>query len=37
LIISAPGATDNGAWESEAMKNIKAFMEVEVPGLHVIA
>lgn len=28
---------DNGAWESEAMKNIKAFMEFEVPGLHVIA
>lgn len=28
---------DNGAWESEAMKNIKAFMEFEVPGLNVIA
>lgn len=28
---------DNGAWESEAMKSIKEFMEFEVPGLHVIA
>ena len=28
---------DNGAWESEAMKSIKAFLEFEVPGLHVIA
>jgi hypothetical protein len=28
---------DNGAWESEAMKSIKEFMGLEVPGLHVIA
>ena len=28
---------DNGAWESEAMKSIKDFMEFEVSGLHVIA
>ena len=28
---------DGGAWEAEAMKNIKAFMEFEVPGLSVIA
>jgi len=28
---------DNGAWESEAMKSIKEFMEFEVKGLHVIA
>lgn len=28
---------DNGAWESEAMKSIKEFMEFEVPGLKVIA
>lgn len=28
---------DNGAWESQAMKNIKEFLEFEVPGLNVIA
>ena len=28
---------DNGAWEGEAMKNIKNFLEFEVPGLTVIA
>jgi hypothetical protein len=28
---------DNGAWKGVAMKNIKAFLEYEVPGLHVIA
>lgn len=28
---------DNGAWESQAMKSIKEFMEFEIPGLHVIA
>lgn len=28
---------DNGAWESEAMKNIKEFLEREVEGLNVIA
>lgn len=26
-----------GAWKGEAMKNIKAFMEENVPGLNVIA
>ena len=28
---------DNRAWESEAMQNIKQFMQSEVPELHVIA
>lgn len=28
---------DGGAWKSEAMTNVKAFMEKEVPGLSVIA
>ena len=28
---------DNGAWESEAMKSIKEYMEFEIKGLHVIA
>ena len=28
---------DNGAWENEAMKNIKHFLEFEIPELHVIA
>ena len=28
---------DGGAWKSEAMKNIKAFMEQQIPGLSVIA
>ena len=28
---------DGGAWKSEAMQNIKKFMEFEVPGLAVIA
>lgn len=28
---------DGGAWRGEAMKNVKAFMEKEVPGLSVIA
>ena len=28
---------DGGAWRSEAMRNIKAFMEDAVPGLNVIA
>jgi len=28
---------DNGAWRSEAMKNIKAYIEEKVPGLVVIA
>ena len=28
---------DNGAWESEAMKSIKEYLEREVPNLHVIA
>jgi hypothetical protein len=28
---------DNGAWVSEAMQNIKAYMEEKVPGLHIIA
>lgn len=28
---------DGGAWKSEAMKNIKHFMEFEVPGLNVVA
>ena len=28
---------DGGAWKGEAMKNIKAFMEENVPGLNVIA
>ena len=28
---------DGGAWRSEAMKNIKAYMEAAVPGLNVIA
>lgn len=28
---------DNGVWEREAMKNIKDFLEFELPELHVIA
>lgn len=28
---------DNGAWKNEAMKNIKHFLEFEIPELHVIA
>ena len=28
---------DNGAWESEAMKNIKSYLESEVPTLTIIA
>lgn len=28
---------DNGAWENEAVLSIKAYMEKQVPGLHVIA
>ncbi len=28
---------DGGAWKSEAMKNIKNYLEFEVPGLNVIA
>ena len=28
---------DNGVWKSEAMKSIKAFLQFEVSGLHVIA
>lgn len=28
---------DGGAWRSQAMKNIKAYMEAAVPGLNVIA
>lgn len=28
---------DGGAWKGEAMKNIKAFMKENVPGLNVIA
>lgn len=28
---------DGGAWESDAMKNVKDFMESNVPGLNVIA
>ena len=28
---------DNGAWENEAVLSIKAFMDEQVPGLHVIA
>ncbi len=28
---------DGGAWKSEAMRSVKAFMEAQVPGLNVIA